>query len=46
MIDKTCVRVHQHGATGKRGQDDGCVAFSQVKSTQLLMQKAVRSIFE
>ena len=50
MIDSTCVRVHQHGATGKKGMPtmvawDVPVAASQAKSTQLLMQKAVRSIF-
>lgn len=50
MIDSTCVRVHQHGATGKKGIPtmvawDVPVAASQAKSTRLLMQKAVRSIF-
>ena len=50
MIDSTCVRVHQHGATGKKGMPtmvawDVPVAASQAKSTRLLMQKAVRSIF-
>jgi len=50
MIDSTCVRVHQHGATGKKGIPtmvawDVPGAASQAKSTQLLMQKAVRSIF-
>ena len=50
MIDSTCVRVHQHGATGKKGMPTMVawavpVAASQAKSTQLLMQKAVRSIF-
>ncbi len=50
MIDSTCVRVHQHGATGKKGMPtmvawDVPVAASQAKSTQLLMRKAVRSIF-
>lgn len=50
MIDSTCVRVHQHGATEKKGMPtmvawDVPVAASQAKSTQLLMQKAVRLIF-
>ncbi len=50
MIDSTCVRVHQHGATGKRGMStmvawDVPVAASQAKSTRLLTLKAVRSIF-
>lgn len=50
MIDSTCVRVHQHGATGKKGMPtmvawDVHVAASQAKSTRLLMRKAVRSIF-
>ena len=50
MIDSTYVRVHQHGATGKKGMPtmvawDVPVAASQAKSTRLLMQKAVRSIF-
>jgi transposase len=50
MIDSTCVRVHQHGATGKKGIPtmvawDVPVAASQAKSRQLLTQKAVRSIF-
>ena len=43
MIDSTCVRVHQHGATGKKGMPtmvawDVPVAASQAKSTRLLMQ--------
>ncbi|WP_266031311.1 IS5 family transposase [Brucella intermedia] len=30
MIDSTCVRVHQHGATGKKGDaDDGCMGRSR-----------------
>nr|WP_319391163.1 IS5 family transposase [uncultured Cohaesibacter sp.] len=30
MIDSSCVRVHQHGATGKKGdQDDGCMGRSR-----------------
>ena len=50
MIDSTCVRVHQHGATGKRGMPtmvawDVPAAASQAKSTHLLMHKAARSIF-
>lgn len=50
MIDSTCVRVHQHGATGKKGMPtmvawDVPGAASQAKSTQLLMQKTARSIF-
>ena len=44
MIDSSCVRVHQHGATGKKGLQtmvawDVPVAASQRKSTLLLMQK-------
>ncbi|MBA8845857.1 transposase [Ochrobactrum sp. RH1CCR137] len=50
MIDSTCVRVHQHGATGKKGMPTMVawgvpVAASQAKSTRLLMRKATRSIF-
>ncbi|NTH14245.1 IS5 family transposase [Agrobacterium rhizogenes] len=30
MIDSSCVRVHQHAATGKKGdQDDGCMGRSR-----------------
>ncbi|WP_259779310.1 IS5 family transposase [Aestuariispira ectoiniformans] len=29
MIDSSCVRVHQHGATGKKGDDDGCMGRSR-----------------
>lgn len=48
MIDSTCVRVHQHGATGKRGMPtmaawDVPAAASPVKSTRSSMRKAVPS---
>jgi len=48
MIDSTCVRVHQHGATGKKGMPtmaawDVPVAVSPAKSTRSSMRKAVPS---
>ena len=48
MIDSTCVRVHQHGATGKKGLQtmaawDVPVVVSPAKSTRSLMPKAVPS---
>lgn len=48
MIDSTCVRVHQHGATGKKGLStmaawDVPVGASPVKSTRSSMRKAVPS---
>lgn len=46
MIDSTCVRVHQHGATGKRGMEmmvawDVPVVGLLAKSMRLLMRKVV-----
>ncbi|WP_394885705.1 IS5 family transposase (plasmid) [Mesorhizobium sp. AaZ16] len=29
MIDSSCVRVHQHAATAKKGDDDGCMGRSR-----------------
>jgi transposase len=48
MIDSTCVRVHQHGATGKKGMQtmaawDVPVAASPAKSTRSSMRKAAPS---
>lgn len=48
MIDSTCVRVHQHGATGKKGllmmaAWDVPVGASPAKSTRSSMRKAVPS---
>ena len=48
MIDSTCVRVHQHGATGKKGlltmaAWDVPAAVSPAKSTRLSMRKAAPS---
>lgn len=48
MIDSTCVRVHQHGATGKKGLStmvawDVPVGASPAKSTRSSMRKAVPS---
>lgn len=49
MIDSSCVRVHQHAATGKKGVPtmvawDVPVAGSPRKSMRLSMPKAGRSI--
>jgi len=48
MIDSTCVRVHQHGATGKKGDPqiaawDVPEAASRAKSMPLLTLKVVPS---
>ena len=48
MIDSTCVRVHQHGATGKKGLStmaawDVPVEASPARSTRSSMRKAVPS---
>jgi transposase len=48
MIDSTCVRVHQHGATGKKGMPtmaawDVPAAVSPAKSTHSSMRKAAPS---
>lgn len=48
MIDSTCVRVHQHGATGKRGVEtmaawDVRVAGSPARSTRSSTPKAAPS---
>lgn len=48
MIDSTCVRVHQHAATGKKGLEtmvawDVPAAVSPAKSMRLSMPKAGRS---
>ena len=48
MIDSTCVRVHQHAATGKKGVPtmaawDVPVAASPAKSTRSSMPKAAPS---
>lgn len=48
MIDSTCVRVHQHGATGKKGLQtmaawDVPVAASPAKSMRSSMPKVVPS---
>lgn len=48
MIDSTCVRVHQHAATGKKGVEmmaawDVPVAGSRARSTRSLMPKAAPS---
>jgi transposase len=50
MIGSTCVRVHQHAATGKRGMVtmaawDAPAAGSRAKSTRLSMQKAGPSTY-
>jgi transposase len=50
MIDSTCVRVHQHAATGKRGMEtmvawDVPAAGSRAKSTRLSMRKADPSTY-
>jgi transposase len=49
MIDSTCVRVHQHGATGKKGilgmeAWDVPVVASPARSTRSSTQKAVPSL--
>ena len=48
MIDSTCVRVHQHGATGKKGMEtmaawDVTAAASRVRSMHSSMPQADRS---
>jgi transposase len=47
MIDSTCVRVHQHGATAKRGPSitawDVPEAVLRARSTRLSTPKAARS---
>ncbi len=48
MIDSTCVRVHQHGATGKKGMEtmaawDVPAAASRVRSMHSSMPQADRS---
>ncbi|ENS30357.1 hypothetical protein C054_00461, partial [Brucella abortus F6/05-4] len=50
MIDSTCVRVHQHAATGKKGMEtmvawDVPAAGLRAKSTRSLMPKVARSIY-
>ncbi|AAL52580.1 transposase [Brucella melitensis bv. 1 str. 16M] len=50
MIDSTCVRVHQHAATGKKGMEtmvawDVAAAGLRAKSTRSLMPKVARSIY-
>ncbi len=50
MIDSTCVRVHQHAATGKKGMEmmvawDVPAADLRAKSTCSSTQKAVPSTF-
>ena len=50
MIDSTCVRVHQHAATGKRGMEtmaawDVPAAGSRAKSMRLSMRKADPSTY-
>jgi transposase len=49
MIDSTCVRVHQHAATGKRGAQtmaawDVPAAGSPARSTPSSMRKAAQSL--
>lgn len=48
MIDSTCVRVHQHGATGKKGMQtmaawDVPAVASRARSTPLSMRMAAPS---
>ncbi|AEQ08159.1 Transposase-like protein [Brucella melitensis NI] len=50
MIDATCVRGHQHAATGKKGMEtmvawDVAAAGLRAKSTRALMPKVARSIY-